>query len=572
MHAPPATDSSISHDVAGYLAAHHAATPHLASRAGLHAFDGLAPDLCPNAIQRRIQSLVRWGERLRAAHRTAAAWSAQAALTTLDERDLALVEYARAYELFRWREWRQHERDPRFYLSAIDVTHYLKRSYAPLPERLEALGRHLLAVPDVLAAARANLRRPLGRLVIEQAIHAFGALAAYYANELRAHCRAVAIGPRVAGRVERAIGLAVAAIEAFVADLREQLAEPVGDFRLGAATLAGMVAAGELLPLSLQRLRALAEADLAANHARTEAVAGSLGQTVAEAFAALAPGPLEESDVLDAAAAAIAALRAELSASGVVDLAPVASAECRVEQTPSTLGGSTAFMDAPGAFERPDLPAYLYITLPDPAWPADVRANWLLHLHPWGLRTSAAHEALPGHLLQFAVLARHPSAAARTFTSYAATEGWAHYAEHLVIELGDAHPLAELAQLRMALLRDCRVLVALDLHAGEASIAEAADLIARHTLLPLDTCRHSALRGTLDPGYLNYTLGKLGLLALRAEYERQEGARYTPRRFHDALLACGAPPIPLARRMLLADLTPQPPLPRGEGEQAPLPS
>jgi uncharacterized protein (DUF885 family) len=554
IHAPAATGSSVADDVSGYLAAHHAAAPHLASRAGLHTFDGLAPDLSPSAIQRRIQSLVRWGEHLRAAHPTAAAWSAHAPLTTRDERDLALVEYARGYELFRWREWRQHERDPRFYQSAIDATHYVKRPYAPLPERLDALARHLAAVPDVLDAARANLRRPLARAAIEQAIHAYSALAEYYADGLRAHCRAIAAGMDVLGRVERAIGSAVAAIQAFVTDLREQLAEPVGDFRLGAATLAGMVATGEMLPLTLDRLRALAMADLAANRAQAEEVAGSLGLTLAEAFAALAPGRPEEPGILNVGAAAIAGLRAELTGSGVIDLEALAIADCRVEHTPSTLGGSTAFMDAPGAFERPGLPAYFYITLPDPAWPADVRASWLTHLHPWSLRTSAAHEVVPGHLLQFAWLARHPSPAARTFTSYAATEGWAHYAERLVIEIGGAgaHPLAELAQLRMALLRDCRVLVALDLHASEASVAEAADLIARHTLLPLDTCRQSALRGTLDPGYLNYTLGKLQLLALRADYQQQEGACYTPRRFHDALLACGAPPIPLARRMLLA--------------------
>jgi uncharacterized protein (DUF885 family) len=554
IRAPASTGSSISHDVSGYLAEHHAAAPHLASRAGLHAFDGLAPDLSPSAVQRRIQSLERWGAQLRTAHPAAAAWCASAPLTTQDERDLALVEYARGYELFRWREWRQHERDPRFYQSAVDVTHYLRRPYAPLPERLEALAHHLGAVPDVLVAARANLRQPLARLVIEQAIHAYSALAAYYDGELRTHCHAIATGLDVLARVELGIGIAVAAIEAFVSDLREQLAEPAGDFRLGAGTLAGMVAAGELVSLSLPHLRTLAEADLAANHARAEAVAGSLGLSLADAFAALAPGAAKESGILNVAANAVAALRTELSASGVIDLEALASVECRVEHAPSTLGGSTAYMDAPGAFERPGLPAYFYISLPDPDWPEDVRANWLVHLHPWGLRTSAAHEAVPGHLLQFASLARHPSPAARTITSYAATEGWAHYAERLVIDCGGTgvHPLAELAQLRMALLRNCRVLAALDLHAGEASVAQAAELIARHTLLPPDTCRQSALRGTLDPGYLNYTLGKLLVLALRAEYQRQEGARYTPRRFHDALLACGAPPIPLARRMLLA--------------------
>jgi hypothetical protein len=553
IYAPVPTGTSVADDVSGYLAVHHAAAPHLASRAGLHAFDGLAPDLSPGAIQRRIQSLVGWGRHLRAAHPAAAAWSASAPLATRDERDLALVEYARGYELFRWREWRQHERDPRFYQSAIDVTHYIKRPYAPLLERLEALARHLAAVPDVLAAARANLRRPLARAAIEQAIHAYGALAAYYSDGLRAHCRALDVGLGAMERVERALERAVAAIEGFVGDLREQLAEPAGDFRLGAATLAGMVAAGELLPVALERLRARAEADLAANRARAEEVAGGLGMTLAQGFAALAPGQPEEPGILSVAAAAIAGLRADLAASGALDLEPFASAACHVEQTPGTLGGSTAFMDAPGAFERLGLPAYFYITLPDPAWPTDVRAGWLAHLHPWGLRTSAAHEVLPGHLLQFATLARHPSPAARTFTSYAATEGWAHYAEQLVIEIGGvgAHPMAELAQLRMALLRDCRVLAALELHAGAATVAEAAELIARHTLLAPDICRQAALRGTLDPGYLNYTLGKLQLLALRADYQRQEGARGTLRHFHDALLGCGAPPIPLARRMLL---------------------
>jgi hypothetical protein len=514
----------------------------------------LAPDLSPSAIERRIQALVRWGERLRAAHPDAAAWSASAPLTTQDERDLALVEYARGYELFRWRVWRQHERDPRFYLSAIDVTHYLRRPYAPLPERLEALAIHLAVVPDVLAAARASLRQPLGRLVIEQAIHAFSALATYYDGNLRAHCHAVAPTLGILAPIERGIACAVAALDAFVSELREHLAEPVGEFRLGAATLAGMVAVGELMPLSLRRLRTLAEADLVSNRARAEDVAGSLGMTLTEAFAALAQGTAEECGILSVAAAAVAALRAELSASGVIDLDPVAGTEVRVEQAPGTLGGSIAYMDAPGAYERAGLPGYFYISLPDPDWPADVRANWLVQLQPWGLRNSAAHEVLPGHLLQFATLARHPSPAARAITSYAATEGWAHYAERLVIDCGgtSAPPLAELAQLRLALLRDCRVLVALDLHTGEASVAEATELIARHTLLPLDACRQSALRGTLDPGYLNYTLGKLLLLALRAEYQRQEGARYSLRRFHDALLACGAPPIPLVRRMLLA--------------------
>jgi uncharacterized protein (DUF885 family) len=215
----------------------------------------------------------------------------------------------------------------------------------------------------------------------------------------------------------------------------------------------------------------------------------------------------------------------------------------------------SAFMDVPGPFEQPGLPAYFYVTLPSADWPPDVSQAWLAKLNPWGLLNTASHEVLPGHMVHFAHLSQVPSNAARAITSYGAIEGWAHYAEEMLIEAGYGvrEPRVEMAQLTMALLRDCRCLVAIDLHTGRLTLAEAAQRIGAETGLAAIRCRQEARRGAQDPAYCVYTLGKLMLRKLRADYARQEGQRYSLRGFHDALLACGAPPIPLARRMLLAE-------------------
>jgi uncharacterized protein (DUF885 family) len=311
------------------------------------------------------------------------------------------------------------------------------------------------------------------------------------------------------------------------------------------------------MDVDLTQVRRAAEDDLARNRARLEELAGRGRVTADQALRELSSAGLPIGAVLDFAASAVEEMRAFLRESGVVDLDPTESVQLQVVETPIFMRSGSAFMDVPGPFERPGLPAYFYVTLPASDWPADVSQTWLAKLNPWGLRNTAAHEGLPGHLLQFAHLAQVHSVAARAFTSYGALEGWAHYAEEMLIEAGygASDPRVEMAQLAMALLRDCRCLVALDLHAGRLSLGEAAQRIAVETGLAPIRCRQEASRGAQDPAYCVYTLGKLMVRRLRDDYARQEGQRFSVRQFHDALLACGAPPIPLARRMLLEDPT-----------------
>jgi uncharacterized protein (DUF885 family) len=212
----------------------------------------------------------------------------------------------------------------------------------------------------------------------------------------------------------------------------------------------------------------------------------------------------------------------------------------------------SAFMDVPGPFELAGTDAYFYLTLPDPAWSSSQQEAWMgKHSIP-GLANTCIHEAWPGHFLQFQHLLHAPTVMSKLFTSTSFIEGWAHYAEQMLIEQGYGadDPHFELQQLSMALLRDCRFLAALRLHTGQMTVDEAAAFIAREAFFTPMRAQQEAMRGARSPGYLNYTLGKLLFLRLRSELQTAHPA-WSVRQLHDAMLAFGAPPVPLLREALL---------------------
>jgi uncharacterized protein (DUF885 family) len=136
--------------------------------------------------------------------------------------------------------------------------------------------------------------------------------------------------------------------------------------------------------------------------------------------------------------------------------------------------------------------------------------------------------------------------------SYSFIEGWAHYTEEMMLEEGvDPSPKFRLAQLAEALVRNVRYLVAIQMHRGEMTLDQATRMFMESAFMEELPARKEAVRGTFDPGYLNYTLGKLMIRKLRSDARAEQGARFTLRGFHDALISLGAPPIPLARQALL---------------------
>ena len=159
---------------------------------------------------------------------------------------------------------------------------------------------------------------------------------------------------------------------------------------------------------------------------------------------------------------------------------------------------------------------------------------------------------MAGPLPAVAVLNANPSRAAALWWNYSFGEGWAHYAEEMMYDagLGAGQPEMRVGMLTNALMRDVRFLSAICLHSGCMSLEESEKMFREQAFADAGNARQQALRGTYDPGYLAYTLGKLMIRKLRADWLAANPAA-TPQQFHDKFLSFGAPPVPLVRKEML---------------------
>lgn len=532
----------------GFLADYLEFYPTLGAGLGLHLYDGRAGEYSPAAIDAFLRSLGAWSRRF--ADLPPEARVGQAAL------DAALIEQAIARERFQWEVLREHERSPIAWSGALDLTTYLKRNYAPFPERLRALVSHLEEIPRVLDEMRGHLREPLPSPIVETAQDVFEGHLSFYSADLPQAVEAQTADaqdePALRGRFESALAAAVEALTDTCAFLREAQARANGRFAIGEAAFREMLRTGEMVDLSLARLLTLGEAELSRLTEDLKATAARIdpGATPREVMARLSHDHPAEEALIPETRALLEGLRRFLIEHDIVslpgDVRPI------VEETPRFNRWAFAMMDTAGAFEEAATESYYYVTPPDPLWPAERRQEWLTKFDYATLKAVSIHEAYPGHFVHFMHVRRAPSMAAKVLTSYSFTEGWAHYAEEMMLEAGvDPTPQFRLAYLAEALVRQVRYLVAIRMHAEDLSLDAAARMFEQYAYMEPLTARKEAVRGTFDPGYLNYTLGKFMVRRLRDDYRAERGGAFSLREFHDRLIGLGAPPVPLARRALL---------------------
>jgi len=241
----------------------------------------------------------------------------------------------------------------------------------------------------------------------------------------------------------------------------------------------------------------------------------------------------------------------------------------KLKETPQYLRATSfASMDTPGPFEKRATEAYYYVTPTEEDWPAQEKEEWLTAFNYYTSDVTSIHEVYPGHYVQFLHLnASSASKAEKIFGSYAFIEGWAHYTEKMMIDEGFGAPSTSspsgedvklaakyrMAQADEALLRLCRLCVSIKVHTQNMSIDEATKFFQDNCYYESKPARQEAMRATFDPGYLNYTLGKLQILKLREDYKAQQGAEFSLQKFHNELLSHGMPPIRLLREIMLKD-------------------
>jgi len=506
---------------------------------GLHQFDGIVAD----------------NSRAGLASRSARVTTQLAALTAIPGEDLAeddafdrdLLATQLRFEIFQLDELCDRARNPMVWADDIDISGYLLRSYAPIDQRIAALKQQAAAIPQVLTNAAEVLEPQLSRPVLQTAIDVFKGMAAFLRDVPQA-----LIDAGVVVSADAEIAPALAAIDNFVAELEQREVSAADDFAIGADLLQKLVRFGELVDIPLERLLELGEEDLARNlrQARdtTEQIDPKLPMN--QVFSSLAKNHPNADQLVGETANLLENLRQFLIDHSIVSVP--SESRCQVRETPSFLRWAFAMMDTAGPYEDESVESFYFVTPPEDDWSAERRDEWLSNFDRSALPGLSIHEAYPGHFVHFLHLRNVASPVRRMALSYSFIEGWAHYVEEMMLEegFGDGDPKLRLAQLREALLRNCRLVVSINMHAFGMSIDEATEFFKSQAFLEDAPARQEAIRGAFDPGYLNYTLGKLMMRKLRSDVQGFEGTEFSLQAFHDRLLALGAPPFALARRIL----------------------
>jgi uncharacterized protein (DUF885 family) len=509
-------------------------SPARARQAGMHDFDGKVDDVSPAAFERRIA-------RLRQFARDLARIAREAPPANPDDRlDLAILQHMIDEAAFFTDDRQEHRKHPGIYMNAFSVEPYLADEL-PLAERARHVVAHNKAALAQVPHAGGHLSSgPLSKAIAR----AEGAMLRGFAGFVRKDLPAA-----FAALTDPALLAEVQTSSAALADGVDHLAmlvkrwETEGDDShiLGVEKYRKLLRVQEGYTGSLADFKRLAEEDLVRNRLAYDRARKGVKVTRPAANRLLATATQMMRMARDF-------VRKKDIVTLPTDELPV------VRESPPYMRWNGASILASGPFAKSRW-AYFNITLPDPKWP---RKEQLAYIPTHGslLAASVVHEAIPGHFVQFRFRDRAPTRLQRMAWNYSFIEGWAHYAEQMMIDegLGGRDPQYRVGVLADALRRDCRVLASIGLHTEGMTLPEAERLFRERCDQDPATARQQAERGTFDPGYFAYTFGKLQIMALREEARRELGARFSLGRFHDALLSHGAVPLPLLRERVLADL------------------
>jgi hypothetical protein len=527
-----------------YIEDYFIAHPAFAVVQGRHEFDGQLPDWSAAGLAREIV-------RLHQARKDALEFSDE----DLGEEGQYQREYLlgvtdRALFWLEKAEWPFV--NPAYYFDwmsdSLDPNPYITLEYAPLEERIKSYTRYAQNLPRAVEQIRANLRMPMARTRLEYGIDSFGGLADYFSNDVPLVFAAVE-DESLQAEFAAANTEAAAAMTELTDWLKSNLGTATQDYALGPELFRQMIYDTERVDVSLEELEVFGLADMKRNQlALGEACAEfAPGESIRSCFSLMANrkppgGPVETARLQ------LEELKAFLLEKELVTIP--GNEEALVAEAPPYARSNFAYINIPGTFEN-NQPSTYYISPPNPQWPEEVQQAYIAGESE--LLFTSVHEVWPGHFLNFTHANRADWDFGRVFVTYAFGEGWAHYTEEMMLEAGlrGASPETRIGQLSKALLRNARFHSAIGLHARGMTVEESEKLFMEEAYQDQGTARQQAARGTYDPAYLNYTLGKLMIRQLRDDWTATRGKRDAWREFHDTFLSFGGPPIPLVRAQMM---------------------
>ncbi len=539
--AMPASDSAAWDSyVNDFFEAYFKAHPDFAVRQGRHEFDGKLPDWSTEgfaAERKRLHS-----EKARVTGFQDSALSERQRferdyIASVIDADLFWIESA---------EW--PFRCPQFYADSIDPDVYVSREYAPLDQRLKAYTAYAKAIPIALEQIRRNLRTPLPKTFVAIGQTSFGGLISFYEKDVPA-IFAAAKDEQLQKDFAVANAGAIKAMKEMDEWFKSLAPAATDNFALGAMKFSEMLKATERVDIPVEELAEIGRRDLDRNLAALKEACATYapGLSITECVAK-AQSHKPTGGAVEMARKQLGDLKAFILEKKVVTIP--GPEEARVNEAPAYRRWNFAYINIPGPYEK-GLPSVYYIAPPDPSWSQKEKDNYVPGIG--SLLFTSVHEVWPGHFLQFLHANRSPSKLGQLFVGYAFSEGWAHYTEEMMWDagLGNNEPEMHIGQLLEALLRNVRFVSAIEMHLGRMTVAESEKMFLEQGYQDAANARQQAARGTFDPAYLNYTMGKLMIRKLREDWTASRGGKQAWQAFHDEFLKYGGPPIPLVRKAML---------------------
>lgn len=494
----------------------------------------------------------------------------EAGLDESTKADLAIMRSQVRSNLLELETIRSWQKNPDSYSSGISNSAFalMERDFAPADERLRSLIAREKQMPAVFTEARANLENP-PRIYTEIALEQLPDIIDFFRHDVPEAFQ-TAKDPATVAEFQKTNAAVIAALESYEQWLKtDLLPRSKGDFRIGADTFRKKLLYDDMVDTPLDRLLQIGYDDLHRNQDEFKRVAKEIdpNKTPKEVLAELASLHPAPDQLMQSFHDTFNSLIGFINAKKIITIP--STVQPTLEETPPFMRATTqASMDTPGPYEKHSTTAYFNVTLPEKSWPAARTSEYMAAFNRGTIISTSVHEAYPGHYVQFLWVNHGNLSAVRKMTgSNTNIEGWAHYCEQMMLDEGYNQPgvgakderesrLIRLGQLQDALLRDARFVVGIRMHTQGMSLEQAQDFFVNEGYQSRPIAEVETKRGTADPTYLYYTLGKLEIMKLRSDLQSKEGTSFSLEKFHDAFMRQGGAPIKIVRKALLGDDSP----------------
>ena len=535
--------------------------PTQGTAAGFHQYDTHFEDLSAQAIGAQIGALHRFRALFDQVDPGRLSPEAQA------DRDLLISNIlGTLLSLEKIRAW---EKNPDIYSSSTAASAFtiMSRKYAPPDERLKSLTEREEKMPAMLDEARKNLKNP-PRIYTEVALEQIPGIIGFFQKDVPEAFTA-AKDPAIKQAFNKANSQLIAALQKYGEYLKnEGLPHSHGVFKIGADNYRQKLLYDEMVDTPLDRLLDIGTADLRKNQEEFKRVAAEIdaSKTPRQILDQLERDHPAPNQLLQSFRDTFSGLRGFIEQKRIITI-PSPVLPILEETPPFERALTTASMDTPGPFEAVAKEAYFNVTLPEANWPKEHVEDYMSGFNRGTIISTAVHETYPGHYVQFLWMKDAPSKVRKLLGSGTNAEGWAHYCEQMMLDEGYGQPgrgardereakMLRLGQLQDALLRNARFIVGIKMHTEQMSFDEAKEFFVKEGYQVHSVAEKEAKRGTSDPTYLVYTLGKLQIMKLREDYKRMKGDQFSLEEFHNAFMRQGFPPIKIVRRALLGNDSP----------------